>query len=127
MKRTIIRGAALVLLLLIAMALYMTGKGHSILLDNKTVEIAGTEYKMFNTLEVKIDRGDEREILKRDRIKEDVVGQSHKITITYLDKGEEKVLVKKFRIRTGQAMYLISLPALIGGAEDWLEPFEVAE
>ncbi|MBN2655551.1 MAG: hypothetical protein JXR86_00720 [Spirochaetales bacterium] len=125
MKRIIIRSAALLLLLLLALFFFYTGKGHTILLDNKTVTLGGTEYAAVNMLEVRVDRGEEREVLKRDRIKEDVVGQGHKITVTYLDKGVEKVVEEKFRIKTGQAMYLISLPGLIGGAEGWIEPFDV--
>ncbi|MBB6481707.1 DUF6672 family protein [Spirochaeta isovalerica] len=125
MKRIAIRSAALALLVLLALFFYFTGKGHSLLLDNKTVTLGGVEYAALNMLEVKVDRGEDREIFKRDRIKEDVVGQGHKITVTYLDKGMEKVIEEKFRIRTGQDMYLISLPALIGGSDQWLEPFDV--
>ncbi len=124
MKRTLIRVSALVLLLLISMALYYSGKGHTLLLDNKNIEIDDTSYKALDFAEVTIDSGEEQEILKRDRLKQDVSGQKHRITVVYLESGEEQTIQKTFKIDVGEPIYIISIPALIADHEKWIQVFE---
>lgn len=124
MKRILIRAAALILLLLISVALYYSGKGHTLLLDNKNIEINGIQLKALDFADVIIDRGEELEILKRDRLKENVSGQKHRITVVYMDKGEEKTIQKTFQIYVGEPMYLLSIPALLADSEEWIQVFE---
>jgi hypothetical protein len=123
-RRIIVRALSVLFLFLIAVMLFLGGKGHSLLIDNKTVEIGGKTYRELNVVEVKIGRGKEEEMLKKDRIKIETAGQRQVITVTFPgDDGNEKIIKKTFRIKLNEPMYLISLPALIGDADGWLVPF----
>ncbi len=126
MKQLFIRIGFVFALILISVGLYYAGKGHTLLLDNKNIEFNGNEYKALSIVEVKIDRGEEFELMKRDRIKEETSGQRHSITITYTDdNNEEKVLHESFKIKVGEPFYLLSIPALLGGDENWIQVFEL--
>lgn len=125
MKMILIRIATLIAVLVISIALFYSGKGHTLLLDNKTIEINSSEYKALDFVDVKIDSGEFSELLKRDRTKELVAGQKHKITVNYMDMGVEKEIQKTFKLKVGDPMYLLSIPALIAEDDDWLQVFEL--
>lgn len=106
--------------------MYYIGKQHTLLLDNKTVEINGVTYQAFSIVEVSVNRQDFLELAARDRDKALAMGQRHKVTVRYADSNfEEHTVVKKFTLPHSWDMVLISLPALVGGASesDWLELF----
>jgi hypothetical protein len=123
MKRTLIRSGALVLLLLLAVLMYNLGKGHVLLLDNNTLTAAGSEYRYLKAALVTVDGGEELELYGRGRDKVEVKGRRHRIVLK-LPAGTvpaERTVTESFTLGNRQRMMLISLPALAGGAEDWLQ------
>ena len=125
-RRHLFQLAAIVFMLLLAVLMFFIGRQHTILLDNKTLEVEGKSYLAFSIVEVAVDRLERLELAARDRDKADVLGQNHVLSVWYTDKAfEEHELKVKFSIPVGQDMVLISLPALVGGAAQsvWLQPY----
>jgi len=125
-RRNYVQLASVAVILLIAVLMFIIGRQHTVLLDNKTVEHEGKTYAAFSIVTVEVDREGELELAARDRDKAEVMGQRHKITVVYTDRSfEEHTLVKKFKVPIGQDMVLLSIPALVGEADEsvWLQPF----
>ena len=125
-RRHLFQLAAMVLVLLLGVLMFFIGRQHTILLDNKTLEVEGKSYQAFSIVEVAVDSLERLELAARDRDKAEVLGQRHVLSVWYTDKSfEEHELKVKFRVPVGQDMVLISLPALVGGAEEsvWLQPY----
>ena len=123
-RRNLFQLFAAILIILIAVLMFIIGKQHALLLDNKTVEDSGTTYQAFSIVEVQVNKEPEIELAARDRDRVDVMGQRHRITVTYTDRSfEEHVFEKKFSVPMSYAMVLISIPALVGGADEsvWLQ------
>ncbi len=124
-RRTLVRAGFILFMLILAVFLFFGGKAHTLLIDNKTIEKGEKIYRELNVVEVRIGSRNEEELLKKDRIKIEVSGQRHAITVTFPgDDGNEKIIKKSFHLKTGVPVYLISIPAFIGGDDDWIEPFE---
>ncbi|MGH4037738.1 MAG: DUF6672 family protein [Sphaerochaeta sp.] len=127
-RRTIVRISALVVIILLAFAMFRIGKQHSILLDDKTVTVQGQEYKALDIVEVQVGKQDSVELVKRDRDVAVVTGQSHKIKVTYTDaQWNEIELERKIKIPFDQEMIIFSVPAFIENPDDdtyYLMPFE---
>ncbi len=109
----------------LAIVLFFVGKEHQFLLDNNTIEINGKSYSSLNLVSAKIDNSDFIEIPRRTRMNNFQTGQSHKITLNYIENGQEKELVTKFKVPASEKNTLISLPALIAGADqsEWMSEF----
>ena len=125
-RRHMFQLAGVLLLIIIAIIMFVVGKQHALLLDNKTIEDNGTTYPAFSIVEIQINREEALELASRDRDRVDVMGQRHKVKITYLDKFyEEHVIEKRFHVTIGYGMVLISIPALAGDADQsvWLQEF----
>ncbi|MFA6689336.1 MAG: DUF6672 family protein [Sphaerochaetaceae bacterium] len=122
-----IRLAVIVAILLVAVLMFLIGKQHTILLDNKTLEFGGETYKAFSIVEVQVDKEEQLELAARDRDKAVVTGQRHSITVLYMDANYEEIeKTWKFSVPLGEDMLLLSVPALVGGAEPaiWLTHYE---
>ena len=125
-RRHLFQIAAILVLVLLAILMYIVGRQHTILLDNKTLEHEQKTYQAFSIVEVEVDKEGAIELAARDRDKVDVMGQRHTITVVYTDRYfEEYELVKKFKIPIGHDMVLISIPALVGELDEsvWLQQF----
>ena len=125
-RRHFFQLVAVILILVLAVVMFVIGRQHTVLLDNKTIEHDGKSYPAFSIVEVKINKEDSIELAARDRDKADVMGQRHKITVTYTDKFfEEHEVVKNFKVPIGYDMVLISIPALVAdlGQSIWLQQF----
>lgn len=124
MKRTIIRIAAALIVVILGIVLYDVGKMHTFLPENKTIELGGKEYQAYATITFSIDGQEEKELYPRDRVKAEVTGRNHKITVTGTTRsGEETTVEKRFKISHKTSMYLLSLPALLGEDEEWIREF----
>lgn len=120
-RRTAVRAALVLAFLGLMVLVYVQGKGHTILIDNK--DSADGAYKAFEDVRVAVDKLPDSEYLAGDRDMAKVVGQVHKITVDKQD-GSAKI-VKTIRIPLGADTVLLSLPKLVAGAEPYLEPFNV--
>jgi hypothetical protein len=115
------------LIILFAILMAFLGKQHTILIDNKNIEINGVELKALQIVEFQVDKQPALELAKRDRLKTLVQGQTHTFIITYADENwEEFVLEKKLKVPFSEDMLIFSIPAFINDIEDvdnYLKPF----
>ncbi len=58
LKRRIIQLAVIVLVILLGAVMFVVGKEHTILLDNKSIESGGVTYNAFQVVEVQVDGRD---------------------------------------------------------------------
>lgn len=125
MKKQIAVNLGLVLLLtLLSIFLYISGKGYDLLIDNQTVILNGMTYEARGTVLVYVDKQEPLELLIDDRDISSVIGKKHRIKVELLDEKEEKVIKvieKGFTIDAKKGT-LFSVPALLGGASDWVIP-----
>ena len=124
-RKLLIRAAAVAVLVALAVLLYNLGRGYVLLLDNRTVTMGGTDYPALETVRVQVDGREPIELYPRDRDQVTVTGVAHGLTAAVFDRGGRELETRqvRFRIPGGGRMYLLSLPALVGGAEGWLAEF----
>ncbi|HPE94402.1 MAG TPA: hypothetical protein PLQ90_11515 [Sphaerochaeta sp.] len=128
-RTTWIRLAAIVLILAFSVFLFFIGRQHTVLVDNKTITVNGTEVKALQLVEVQVNKLDALELAARDRDKFEVTGQTHEVKVVYTDSNwEEHVITRKFKIPLMQDMVMILIPALVADAQAdqsvWLENYE---
>ncbi len=119
-RRWVIRGVLAAAYLALAVVLFVTGKGHTILVDNKA-DPAGA-YPALKAAVVSIGRQKPMEFYPGDRDKFVVKGQRHRIKVKPLAPGAQEREVE-FRLPLGQDMTLLSISRLMAGVEPWFEVF----
>ncbi len=124
--RTKYRIIALIGIFILAIVLFIIGKGHTLLLDNQDVTIDGKTYEATHAIRVVIN--DQKAILvkagKRKKAKVPVAGPWHRITVEILDEDKNVLQTLEKKITLGlDDMLLLHLPALISDASQWIQPF----
>lgn len=120
-KKIIARSILIILYLVLAILMFLTGRTHTILIDNKGDE-AGT-YKAVKSMEVSVDKGEPVEFYKGDRDKFTVKSQKHTIHIEFFD-GNEPVTFT-VNIPVTQDYVLVSIPKYLAGIEPYMEEFDI--
>ena len=90
-KTLVIRLIALVVVVAVAAAMMVIGRGHTIYLDNKTIEdYQGQEYKSFERVVITVDEEEVAKLQKRERGMATCIGQTFKMTLEITEnKGDE--------------------------------------
>ena len=120
-KKIVARSLLAVLYISLAIVMFLTGRTHTILIDNKGDE-AGT-YQAVKGMEVSVDKGEAVEFYKGDRDKFTVKSQKHTIRIEFFD-GSEPVTLK-VKIPVTQDYVLLSIPTALAGIEPYMENFDI--
>jgi hypothetical protein len=116
-KRLIIRGLLVAAYLALAVLVFIFGRGHTLLLDNKSA-VDGS-YTGFRAVSVSVNDGAPLQLALRERDKALVVGQRH--TVRFEANG--KVYEASFKVPFAEDLILVSLPKLAAGVEPFWEPF----
>ena len=120
-KKIIARSIIVVLYLVLAIVMFLTGRTHTILIDNKGDE-AGT-YKAVKGMEVSVDKGEPVEFYKGDRDKFTVKSQKHTIHIEFFDGSEPVTFTVKVPVTYDYV--LLSIPKYLAGIEPYMEEFDI--
>lgn len=117
-----IRIALILLYLGLGVLMFMLGRTHTILLDNKDAKDGS--YKAFSLLEAQF-KGNEdvKELFPKDRVKTTVTGQHHTIILKFSDGRED--FKSNITIPIFQDAILISLPALVEGKPNAITNFDL--
>jgi hypothetical protein len=116
-RRNLIRISLIIVLIFISLLLFLFGKQHEVFVDNKTIEINGTQYLNIDKANIKIDDGEYIEVEKRKRKKLITVGPYHTITLQYTnEKGQTIILEEKINLGF-KGDIIINIPALINNKE----------
>lgn len=120
-RRRAVQASLVLLLVLLGFWLYHIGKGFDLLVDNKTITIGDATYRATATVRVSIDGSEPLDLMKRGRDVISVVGYDHVIRVEELDMDDEVIrTVEKSFTLDRHSGDLLSLPALLGGEENWI-------
>ncbi len=114
-----IRGGLVLCYLLLALAMFLTGRTHTLLVDNKGGQ-DGT-YRAVNGMTVRVNGGAPEEMLRNDRILLTVKGQRIRLDVEFFDGSPRREFALK--IPLFQDTVLLSVPRLLAGMEPALEAF----
>lgn len=117
-KRTmIIRVAAVVVLIAIAYAMTIIGRGHTIYFDNKTLEYNGTEYKAPYKVVIFVDDEQVAKLYSKERGSSVCIGQDFEFTleITQEKGGDETTATYSVTLPRKMDNIIINLPAYLAG------------
>ncbi len=116
-RQLIFRIAALAIVLVIAAAMFVIGRGHTIYFDNKTLEYNGQEYKAYHKVKVIVDGKEVAKLSERDRGMADIMGQTLTMTLEITDEKDGTPHSHKVSMGVPYNMdgIIINLPALMAG------------
>ena len=116
-RRLVVRVALLLVYLGLVALFFVTGKAHTVLLDNKDTE----SLEGIDGVLVRVNRDEELELYGGDRDKAVIRGQGFRVRVEVIDDGT--VVEKRLSVPLNENMVLLSIPALVAGAEPVLVPF----
>ncbi len=129
-KKWLYRGGALLAVLLIAACMFVVGRGHTVYIDNKTLEYNGASYDALQRVEVYV--GEERlsRLAKRERTMSTVIGQSFEMRlVNTVKKGDEPTEVTvKLSLPYGWDGIVVNVPGYLAGLpqDAWMTEFVAA-
>lgn len=121
-RRILIRSALVLLWVGLGVLLFVTRRGHTLLVDNKG-DPAGA-YGAVDLMVVKMNGGKGVEFFKGDRDKFALAGSRHRIRIEFADGRSPEE--RDFTLPLKHDVYLLSVPKMLAGVEPFLEPFAAA-
>ncbi len=122
-RRLAVRAALFAAAIGLAALAFVTGKGHTLLIDNKDAEDGSV--RAIDGVMVSVDRQEALELYGGDRDKAAVMGQVHTVSMEIIADGTK--ITKKVRLPIGKEMLLLSVPKLAAGLEPSVIPFVAAE
>ena len=126
-KKWIFRGAALLVVLAVAACMFLIGRGHTVYIDNKTLEYNGESYGALQRVEVYV--GGERlsRLAKRERTMSTVIGQSFEMRlVNTVNKGDEPTEeIVKLSLPYSWDGIVVNIPGYLAGLpqEAWMTQF----
>lgn len=117
-RRWAIRIACFAVYCVVIVFLFVNGKGHTILIDNK--DAADGAHPALEYALVGVDGAEGAEYYPGDRDKASVKGQVHRVVVE-LDDGTK--VEKTIRVPLSEDMVLVSVPLLIADADGAVVPF----
>ncbi len=126
-RKWIIRGCALLVILAIAALMFLVGRGHTVYIDNKTLEFNGQTFNALQRVEVWV--GSERlsKLGKRERTMSTVIGSNFEMKlINTVNKGDEPTEeIVKISLPYGWDGIVVNVPGYLAGLpqEAWMTQF----
>ncbi len=116
-KRFIIRLIAILILLAIAAAMFIIGRGHTVYFDNKKLEYNGKTYDTMKIVEVYVDGEKVAKLRDGDRGMAATMGQDFSMELLIKESKEDKGVRVKAGIPLPYNMdgIIVNLPALMAG------------
>jgi hypothetical protein len=118
-RRLVVRGALVAVFVVLTALVFILGKGHTLLIDNKDAEDGSVQ--AIDGVMVAVDRQEPLELYSGDRDKALVMGQAHTVSIQIIDDGT--TVRKRIRLPIGGELLLLSIPRLAAGLEPAVIPF----
>lgn len=130
-KRTLVlRIAAVLILIVIGIIMAIIGRGHTVYIDNKTLEYGGQTYETPYKVVVSVDGEQVAKLYKRERGSSTCIGQSFTMTldITQEKGGEETSQTVTIALPYNMDGIIVNLPGYLAGLpeEAWMSEFIAA-
>jgi len=118
-RRLLIRLALAVVWISLGVLLFVTNRGHTLLVDNRNVETPAI--RAPDMIKVTVDKKKALDFFRGDRDIFDLGGGSHRIFIEFSDGTPP--FEKRFKLPLGPDMFILSIPKMINGVEPCYEVF----
>lgn len=118
-KAIIARTIIVVAYLVLAVVMFLTGRTHTLLVDNRGAEDGS--YRAVRGMEVTVNKYKPLEFNRNDRDSFTIKGQSVKLHIEFFDGSEARDF--KLKLPLGQDTMFLSVPKLLENMDDALVPF----
>jgi hypothetical protein len=119
-RRVIIRAALVVFWICLGVLIFITNRGHTVLVDNRNLE--AENIRAPDMIKVSVDGGKALEFFRGDRDIFEVGGSNHRIRIEFSDGTPP--FEGKFSLDLMPDMFLLSIPRMINNIEPFLEVFQ---
>ena len=102
-----------VAILILAAVMMIIGRGHTIYLDNKAMD----SYSAYYRTDIEVKNNEVQKLSARERGSATFMGQSVKVTVTYMETKNSQKQTETFKIKVpyGWDGIIINLPALLHG------------
>ena len=122
------KAAALLILVAIAATMFVIGRGHTVYIDNKSIEYNGETYKAFNRVNVYVNGERVGKLSAKERAKSINIGQDFKMTIEVTkEKGGETETFEDltFKLPYNWDGIVINMPAYLNDLPQdiWMTEF----
>ncbi len=116
-RKWIIRIAAVVVLIVLGVIMSIIGRGHTIYLDNKTLEYEGQTYKAPYKVTVTVDGEQLTKLYDKERGSTTCLGQTFTATLEIMEtkNGAEEVQTYKIPIPKNMDGVIINIPGYLAG------------
>ena len=116
-RRLIIRIAAGVVLVVIGIIMSIVGRGHTIYLDNKTLEYEGNTYKAPYKVTVYVDGEQLTKLYDKERGSATCLGQTFTVTLEIMESkgGSEETQTYKIPLPKNMDGIIINIPGYLAG------------
>ena len=117
-KSLLAKLAAVLVLVAICVVMFIIGRGHTVYLDNKSLELPdGTKLSAYHKITVYVDGEKIAKLSAKDRGMATTMGQTFKMTleVTKEKKGEEKTVEVTLKLPYDLDGVVINLPAYLEG------------
>ena len=116
-RRLIIRIAAVVVLIVIGIIMSIVGRGHTIYLDNKTLEYEGNTYKAPYKVTVYVDGEQLTKLYDKERGSATCLGQTFTVTLEIMESkgGSEETQTYKIPLPKNMDGIIINIPGYLAG------------
>lgn len=126
-RKWIFRSCTLLVVLLIAALMFVVGRGHTVYIDNKTLEYNGETYNALQKVEVWVNGERLSKLSKRDRTMTTTIGNNFQMKlINTVNKGDEPTEVKvNLSLPYGWDGILVNIPGYLANLpqEAWMTEF----
>ncbi|HAG70400.1 MAG TPA: hypothetical protein DCL38_10590 [Lachnospiraceae bacterium] len=116
-KTIIIRMCLVLLLLVIAVICFITGRGHTVYFDNKAVDFSGETYPAVYKIEVKVNGEKAAKLYEDERGMADTMGQSFSMVVEMTkEKGDEPTAhAVSLSLPYSMDGIILNIPAMMAG------------
>jgi len=122
-RKLIIQFSLVIIWIGLGIVLFITNRGHTLLVDNKNVE--DPQLRAPDLITVTVDKGKPLEFFRGDRDIFNVGGGTHRIYIEFSDGNPP--FETHFNLPLGPDMFILSVPKLINGIEPYYEVFHTQQ
>jgi hypothetical protein len=119
-RRLFVRIGLVVVYVLLVAVVFVLGKGHTLLIDNK--DLSDGSATAIDGILVSVDGREALELYAGDRDMVQLKGQRHRIDVELIT-GEKKIDGKRFSLPLDTDMLILSVPKLVAGQGSYIETF----
>ena len=120
-RRALIRSGLALVYVLLGIAMFVSGRSHTVLIDNRAAEDGS--YNAIKGMSVTVNHNPPSDFMKGDRDKFTIKGQTLRIKVESFDGKIDSTYTLKLPLTEDSV--IVSVPKLAAGLEGAMEPFDL--